>query len=167
MIILGVDPGDSGAITAIATGAPDFASTLRLAESERDICDFIVGMTGNGEPVHAYLERVSAAPGAGVSGMFRFGQSYGAMRMLLTAYHIPFDLVAPHKWQQAMGCARPKGQPKESQTEHKNRTKARAQQLFPDIKVTHAIADSLLIAEYGRRLRSGELNKLEAAQGSR
>lgn len=158
MIIIGIDPGDSGAITAITSIAPELATSLKLAESERDICDFIVNIVGNGEPVHAYLERVSAAPGAGVSGMFRFGQSYGAMRMLLTAYHIPFDLVSPLKWQQAMGCARPKGQPKESQREHKNRTKARAQQIFPDIKITHAIADSLLIAEYGRRLRSGELN---------
>jgi len=159
MKIIGIDPGNSGAITVIASIAPEFVSTLKLVESERDICDFIVSTVSDGGRVYAYLERVSAAPGAGVSGMFRFGQSYGAMRMLLTAYHIPFDLVSPLKWQQAMGCARPKGQPKESQTEHKNRTKARAQQLFPAIKVTHAIADSLLIAEYGRRLRSGEIAK--------
>jgi hypothetical protein len=34
----------------------------------------------------------------------------------------------------------------------KNVTKRRAQQLFPQLKVTHAIADALLIAEYGRRV---------------
>jgi hypothetical protein len=36
----------------------------------------------------------------------------------------------------------------------KNITKRKAQELFPEIKITHAIADSLLIAEYGRRLCS-------------
>ena len=164
MIILGIDPGESGAISFLRTVSLSNVvgiGSVRLDVSERDLCDWLGSILVDGnseETAHAYLERVSASPGAGVSGMFRFGQSYGALRMLLIAHLIPFDLVQPAKWQQAMGCARPKGQVKESQTGHKNRTKARAQQLFPDIKVTHAIADSLLIAEYGRRLRSGELN---------
>jgi hypothetical protein len=34
---------------------------------------------------------------------------------------------------------------------NKNVTKTRAAQLFPGVKMTHAIADALLIAEYGRR----------------
>jgi hypothetical protein len=33
----------------------------------------------------------------------------------------------------------------------KNVSKSRAQELFPSIKVTHAIADALLIAEHNRR----------------
>jgi hypothetical protein len=33
----------------------------------------------------------------------------------------------------------------------KNVSKRRAQELFPQLKVTHATADALLIAEYGRR----------------
>jgi len=33
----------------------------------------------------------------------------------------------------------------------KNVSKRRAQELFPEIKITHAIADALLIAEYARR----------------
>lgn len=166
MIILGGDPGESGAISFLRTVSLSNIvgiGSVHLDVTERDLCDWLSSILvddGSEETAHAYVERVSAGPGAGVSGMFRFGQSYGALRMLLIAHHVPFDLVQPAKWQQAMGCARPKvakGQAKESQTEHKNRTKARAQQLFPDIKVTHAIADSLLIAEYGRRLRSGEV----------
>jgi len=31
-------------------------------------------------------------------------------------------------------------------------SKRKAQELFPAIKITHAIADALLIAEYGRRM---------------
>lgn len=163
MIIIGADPGTSGALAFLRTVSLSNAvgiGTVRLSASERDLCDWLSSILIDGdsqETAHAYLERVSASPGAGVSGMFRFGQSYGALRMLLTAHHVPFDLVQPLKWQQAMGCARPAGQPKESQTAHKNRTKARAQQLFPELRITHAIADAILIAEYGRRLRAGEL----------
>jgi hypothetical protein len=60
---------------------------------------------------------------------------------------IPYDLVLPVKWQTAMSC-RTKGD--------KNVSKARAQQLFPDVKVTHAIADALLIAEFCRRVRGSD-----------
>jgi hypothetical protein len=34
----------------------------------------------------------------------------------------------------------------------KNVSKRKAQELFPSTKVTHAIADSMLIAAYGRKM---------------
>jgi hypothetical protein len=40
----------------------------------------------------------------------------------------------------------------------KNVSKAKAQQLFPTMKITHAVADALLLAAYAQRLyqqRSG------------
>ena len=52
------------------------------------------------------------------------------------------------RWQKYLGCLT-KGD--------KNVSKAKAQELFPDLKITHAIADSLLIAEYGRRVRTVSL----------
>jgi hypothetical protein len=61
---------------------------------------------------------------------------------LLTGEEFPFEEVSPQKWQKAMGCMT-KGD--------KNVSKAKAQQLFPQLKITHAIADALLIAEYARR----------------
>lgn len=42
-------------------------------------------------------------------------------------------------------------QKKAGNTAKKNTHKARAQELFPGLKITHAVADALLIAEYGRR----------------
>jgi hypothetical protein len=62
--------------------------------------------------------------------------------MALTAAGIPFERVRPQAWQKAMGCMS-KGD--------KNITKRKAQELFPQIKVTHATADALLIATYGTR----------------
>jgi hypothetical protein len=62
--------------------------------------------------------------------------------MALTAASIPFERVRPQAWQKALACMT-KGD--------KNVSKRRAQELFPSMKITHAIADSLLIAEYNRR----------------
>ena len=56
---------------------------------------------------------------------------------------IPFEERVPAVWQQIMGC-RTKGD--------KNVSKARAQQLFPQLNVTHAVADALLIASAARIL---------------
>jgi Holliday junction resolvasome RuvABC endonuclease subunit len=83
-------------------------------------------------------------PRQGVSSTFKFGTSYGFLRGVLVALEVPFEAVTPAKWQRSMSCLT-KGD--------KNVTKARAQELFPEVKVTHAIADALLIAEYGRRIR--------------
>jgi hypothetical protein len=78
----------------------------------------------------------------GVVSAFTFGRGYGGLLMALTALEIPFVDVSPQKWQGAIGCMT-KGD--------KNVSKAKAQAMFPTIKITHAIADALLIAEWCRR----------------
>jgi hypothetical protein len=70
--------------------------------------------------------------------------------MALIASGVPFEAVTPGKWQKEFGLLAKKG---ETKTAKKNRHKARAQELFPDLKITHATADALLIAEYGRRVK--------------
>lgn len=157
MIVLGVDPGQSGAIVRISqSGAIE---CCKLCDTEREISDWLFTV---GNPCHAFIERVAARPGQGVSSMFKFGQGYGTVRGLLTALRIPFEEVTPQKWQKEMGCLS-KGD--------KRVTRARAQQLFPNVKVTHSIADALLIAEWGRRqlaLRSHAVDdKISGADGSR
>lgn len=144
MLIVGIDPGASGAIV-VHDGEflPEF---VKLSGTEGDVCGFLRGFYAG--RMFAYIERVHSMPGQGVSSSFKFGQSYGFLRGILTGFGIPFEEVTPQKWQKAMGCMS-KGD--------KNVTKSKAQQLFPNVKVTHAIADALLIAEYGRRLRNGEL----------
>jgi hypothetical protein len=99
---------------------------------------------------HAVIEHVWSTPGQG--GAFKFGLSVGALRMALTAAAIPFDPILPRVWQKALGVSYPKGS---TDTVKKNITKRRAQQLFPTLTVTHAIADALLLAEYCRRLNRG------------
>jgi hypothetical protein len=107
-----------------------------------------------GGPCFAFLERVNAGvfgkPGQrmGVTSAFTFGRGSGALHMGLLAAGIPYEEVAPITWQNAIGC-RTHGD--------KNISKARAHALFPTLTITHATADSLLIAEHCRRVVGARL----------
>ena len=82
---------------------------------------------------------------------FKFGRSVGVLHMAAIAAGLRVEFVTPQKWQRALGLivsGRGLGQ---DDTSKKNRNKARAQELFPALRVTHALADALLIAEFGRR----------------
>lgn len=136
---LGVDPGMSGAsFLCIEDEHPRFALHC---ETERDISDWYAAMVGQYEIV-AMLEKVNAMPKQGVSSTFKFGQSFGFLRGLLTAHQIPFELVSPQRWQKQMQC-QTKGD--------KNVTKAMAQRLMPSFKFTHKTADAFLLAQYAKK----------------
>lgn len=152
MNYIGIDPGQSGGIAVISDSPSGYvrgsAFAVKMPDTEADLWAYLqpygLVQSGSKQSSQAVLERVWSSPGWGHVGAFKFGLSYGSLRMALTAAGIPFDEVLPAKWQTVMGC-RSAGD--------KNITKRRAQSLFPDRKVTHAIADALLIAEFCRRLR--------------
>ena len=160
--IIGIDPGQDGAMVLLA---PEGSRSTVTCVKSKDLTDtdtvhtlsewwgLAVGLGGG--RCHALIERVSSSPQMGVKSSFNFGYGYGVQRACLLAAGIPFDDVLPSKWQKPFGLMRKDKD--EPITQKKNRHKAKAQQLFPGIKVTHAIADALLIAEYGRRLRGGTL----------
>lgn len=138
MTFIGIDPGQSGGIAFV--DEHDLGAH-KMPDTERDIFELLRDLAAAG-PAVARIERVSSSPQMGVVSAFTFGSSYGGLRMALIAAGIPFEEVSPVKWQREMGCLT-KGD--------KNVSKAKAQQLFPLLKVTHSIADALLIAEFCRR----------------
>lgn len=140
MIYFGIDPGKSGSISAIWDDGVPYTRSQSMADTEADIVDFLRSF--DLESARAVIERVHSSPQMGVKSAFTFGQSYGFLRGILSSHKVPFVEVLPAKWQQVMGC-RTKGE--------KNVSKAKAQQLWPHLKITHRNADSLLIAEYARR----------------
>ena len=141
---IGIDPGVGGGIAMISDG---HAFTHKLKDStERDTWDFLLQCyAGEESECFAIIEKVHSSPQMGVVSAFTFGRSLGFLRGVLIAAEIRFDEVSPQKWQKHMGCLS-KGD--------KNVTKARAQQVFPKVKVTHANADCLLLAEYARQVWS-------------
>jgi crossover junction endodeoxyribonuclease RuvC len=118
-----------------------------MPDTEADILTNIRGIAHaasiEGLRVTAALEKVHSMPGQGVVSSFKFGMGYGGLRMALLAANIPFRDVQPQAWQRSLGCLT---------GGDKNISKSMAQQLFPGMKITHAIADALLIAEWLRRM---------------
>ena len=140
--IIGIDPGASGGIAWLGRGSP---LAFKMPDTEKDVHDLLHGMEMEEGGTHAYIENVHSMPGQGVASSFKFGRNLGMLRAFLIALGIPFEAVSPQRWQKAMGCLT-KGD--------KNVSKRKAQELFPSLKITHAIADALLIAEYGGRIRA-------------
>lgn len=138
---IGIDPGASGGIAIVSEGLAPWA--VKMPETERDIWDTVMALRSRSDrEATACIEIVHSMPKQGVVSSFTFGRGYGALRMALIASGIPFREVRPQEWQKALGCL--------SRGE-KNVTKRKAQELFPSLKITHAIADSLLLAEWLRR----------------
>ena len=145
-LFLGIDPGASGGIAWLQPNEPhmkglDRREADKMPDTERDTWELI--RRWRDSATLAVIEAVHSMPKQGVASSFKFGRSYGFLRGCLIASGIPFEEVTPQRWQKELGCL---------SRGDKNVTKARAQQLFPSLKVTHATADALLLAEYARRL---------------
>lgn len=143
MITIGIDPGKNGGIAVI--DEPGKAYADKMPETLQDLFEHFdsICLSHDGD-CRAYIEQVHSSPQMGVKSAFTFGNGFGHLEMALTACGIPFERIRPQVWQKALGCMT-KGD--------KNVSKRRAQELFPSLKITHSTADSLLIAEYGRRLK--------------
>lgn len=145
-ITIGIDPGANGGIAWIDYNGK--ACVEKIPETLQDLWELLCDITSypkssiDGRSYKAYIEQVASSPQMGVVSAFSFGRGYGNLEMALTAAGIPFERVRPQVWQKALGCMT-KGD--------KNVSKSKAQELFPDRKVTHATADALLIAYYGTK----------------
>ena len=141
---VGIDPGQSGGL-AILTST-EIVNVIKFKDqTPADISDiFEYLLSYDTCAMFAFIEKVHAMPKQGVTSTFKFGVSYGFLQGMLVAHKIPYDFVTPQRWQKELGCMS-KGD--------KNITKQKAQQLYPKMKITHAIADAILIAEYCRRTK--------------
>lgn len=156
MRFMGIDPGLSGAIAVIN----EFAEVVEVVKMPRTLDELLRVMVRHEEAaikasvtpndtIRAGLEFVRASPQMGVVSVSTFMRNYGHVEMALTAAGIPYYDVHPLRWQRLLDC-RTGGD--------KNVSKARAAELWPRMKITHAIADALLIAEWCRRKTLGVSN---------
>jgi hypothetical protein len=142
-IFFGIDPGVGGAIAALPSISEFKYAFPRLKlkdATERDVAEWLVAQ--NISTSFAVIESVHSSPQMGVRSAFTFGRSYGFLRGVLAALAIPYVEVRPQKWQKAMECMT---------GGDKKVSKAKAQQLYPGEKVTHADADAMLLATYCRK----------------
>ncbi len=161
VIFLGLDPGASGGMAALLPDEPTArGSTLgsvrftSMPDTEQGVWEWVqsykVLPSQWTDPVHAIIEQVQGYIGKEQPGSaaFKFGQSYGSLRMALTAAGIPFDAATPQVWQRALDISPRKKS--EDRTAWKNRLKLIAELWYPRLVVTLATADALLIARYCR-----------------
>lgn len=149
-IDIGIDPGGSGALAVLITREDDkedpFVYRFKNMTESEIVAQFQqVSLMASNVKVFGVLEKVNAMPGQGVSSTFKFGQAYGFVRACMYVCGMPFEVDTPQKWMKFYGMKKKK---EESKTDWKRRLKEKAQQLYPDLKVTADMADALLIARY-------------------
>ena len=153
MRTLGIDIGLDGAIALIENGdlleVHDMPTVTleRNNKSKRMVnAAELARLIRQSAPGCAYLERLNAMPGQGVTSMFSMGQSLGVVLGILAALDIPTTTIPPRTWQKALDV--PAG---------KDGSRYRAAQLFPSHADKFARvkddgrSDATLIAAYGAR----------------
>ncbi len=150
--LIAIDPGANGGIAWQHAHGP---ATLPMPDTEGDVLaelrDIAADGIREGNELVAIVEDQTGCAGTKVSApaMFKFGRGFGFILGALQTLGIRVELVRPQKWIDALSLGkRDKSQPKSA---WKGKLKAEAQRLFPDLKVTLATADALLLLEYYRR----------------
>lgn len=163
---VGIDPGAGGGIAVVSLDNQTSVYAVKMPRTVGDLWTLFTYLSDLNTPLFAVIEKVGGFMGgtdeegktknkASAHTMFTFGAGYGSLCMALYASKIPYQEVPPITWQRALGLpSRGKG---EDKGQHKNRLKAKAQQLFPKEEITLATADAILIAEYCRRKRKEHL----------
>lgn len=157
MIVLGVDPGLSGALCVYNGIDVELADipTCKLAGKRRydlpEIVSYLFGMVGRAvnskEKMYAVVEKVSGRPGEGIVSSRTIGYGEGIWHMAFTIYGIPYESVAPQTWKKEYGLI---GADKKASI-------AIAKQRFPsaslDRQKDHNRAEAILLAlwEWERR----------------
>ena len=107
MKIIGIDPGLSGAIAIL-----DNAKVLNIFDipvmtegkknkrqlNSAELSSILRNNMLNNENTVVVVEQVNAMPGQGVTSMFNFGQTFGAIKGICAALGLPIFFVRPSKW---------------------------------------------------------------------
>lgn len=140
-IYIGIDPGKNGGIGFIYN---DIAYCRKCPTTVSDMTEEIKVVMEMAPDIQkfAIIEDVHSMPGQGVRSVFTFGKGYGQWIGILSALSIPYTQVSPQKWMKFYTPL-----PKDKK-ERKNKLKHLAQQRFPELNITLATADAMLLANY-------------------
>ena len=155
MLIIGMDPGISGAICFFENGeVKEIIDMPNMADGKKNKRQINGPQTYNEilkrinkhqkKDVIVVIEQVSAMPGQGVTSMFNFGQSFGVLKGICSAMQLSMHLVRPAKWKKYFGLIK---------TE-KDASRTKVIEIFPYIssqlsrKKDSNKADAILIASF-------------------
>ena len=107
MKIIGIDPGLSGAIAVMhdkkVINMYDMPVMAEGKKNKRQLnssqlVNIIKDNINEDEETIVVVEQVNAMPGQGVTSMFNFGQTFGAIKGVCAALKLPIFFVRPSKW---------------------------------------------------------------------
>ena len=163
MKIIGIDPGLSGAIAILENNKvlnifdipvmPEGKKNKRQLNSALLVSLLRENITNN-EEVAVVVEQVNAMPGQGVTSMFNFGQTFGAIKGICAALNLPIFFVRPSKWKKYF----------ELINSSKDSSRTKAIEMYP--KLSNLLAkkkdvnksDAILIARFFSETRFTEEN---------
>ena len=152
MLILGIDPGATGAAALVNQSTGNCIAMRDLCASAQMNAFNLRELRYENHEVVAVLEKAQPMPRQGVVSVFGYGKTCGIIEGILASLKIRIHFVAPGKWKRDLGLARLKDEP---QPAYKGRSLDMARRLFPDqelhLQKHHNRAEALLIAEWARR----------------
>ncbi len=107
MKVVGIDPGLSGAIAILkenkVLGIFDMPVMAEGKKNKKQLnsaqlVNIIKDNINDKEEIAVVVEQVNAMPGQGVTSMFNFGQTFGAIKGVCAALKLPIFFVRPSKW---------------------------------------------------------------------
>jgi len=153
MIIFGVDPGISGAISVLENKKVievfDMPTMIDGKKSKRQVngaqvTNIIKERLDKNKEIIVVVEHVNAMPGQGVTSMFNFGQSFGVIKGISSALSLPIYFVRPTKWKKHFNLIKT----------NKDASRTKVIEMYPEIssklsrKKDSNKADAILIARY-------------------
>ena len=107
MKIIGIDPGLSGAIAVLENNKViNIFDIPVMSEGKKNkkqlnsalLVNLLKENINKDEEVAVVIEQVNTMPGQGVTSMFNFGQTFGALKGICAALELPIFFVRPSKW---------------------------------------------------------------------
>ena len=107
MKVIGIDPGLSGAIAILedkkVLSLYDMPVMAEGKKNKRQLnsaqlVNIIKENIDISDQIAVVVEQVNAMPGQGVTSMFNFGQTFGAIKGVCAALELPIFFVRPSKW---------------------------------------------------------------------
>ena len=153
MIIFGIDPGVSGAISVLENKKVievfEMPTMIDGKKNKKQVngsqvTNIIKGRLKDNKEVIVVVEHVNAMPGQGVTSMFNFGQSFGVIKGICAALSLPIYFVRPTKWKKYFNLIKT----------NKDASRTKVIEVYPEIssqlsrKKDANKADAILIARY-------------------
>mgnify|MGYP001463378538 CR=1 FL=1 len=145
--IIAFDPGKGGGFALLR---PNGSIDPRPWTVEHEALEIIQSL----DPVsyEAVIEDVPPFVAAATSSAssFKLGYNYGFIVGAVRGHGLPTHLVKPQIWQKGLVGLKPKM----GYTARKRQLKDNAVRLYPDLKITNATADAVLIMNFWKKERS-------------